>query len=184
MQGIDLLIEEHRHILRFTELVRKRCCGLLEGEEVNCDEMREFILFGRNYADKHHHGKEEKVLFSVMREHLGPVAQHLVQNGMLVEHDLGRLHVGEWEKAVNQYEEHPSTNEKLNIIVNAVGYANLLGRHIDKEDNAVYTSAERFLSDELKEYVEQKTVEFERAAKDQGVQEKYLAWLDNKLKED
>ena len=93
MTGIDLLVEEHKNIIRFTEVLKKICCNIIQGQEADTVLLRQCIEFGRNYADKHHHGKEEKILFRIMQDSLGTTAQKLIRNGMLVEHDLGRYHV-------------------------------------------------------------------------------------------
>ena len=137
------------------------------------------MAFGKNYADHLHHGKEEKILFKVMLEKLGPVADKLIRNGMLVEHDLGRLHMNELLEAIDRYEKDPSTLNKLDIITNASGYATLLNRHIGKEDEVVYTFAQRALSDEDKERVNAETKEFDEAPENKADVEKYLEWLKN-----
>ena len=81
MYGIDLLVKEHENIIHFTEYIRKLCCEILDGQAVNTKAFRECVEFGRNYADKHHHGKEEKILFKYMVESLGPIAEKLIRNG-------------------------------------------------------------------------------------------------------
>ncbi len=42
----------------------------MNGSEVPDADFREIIDFVRGYADKHHHGKEEKYLFPKMVEKL------------------------------------------------------------------------------------------------------------------
>jgi len=117
-----------------------------------------------------------------MLEKLGPVAEKLVRNGMLVEHDLGRLHMNCLTEALDAYEKSPSTCAKLDIIIHAGGYAELLKRHIDKENAVVYTFAERALSDEDKEKINVETKEFE-AEKDQAEKrDAFEAWLDTHKK--
>ena len=98
---------------------------------------------------------------------------------MLVEHDLGRLHMNELLEAIDRYEKDPSTLNKLDIITNASGYATLLNRHIGKEDEVVYTFAQRALSDEDKERVNAETKEFDEATENKSDVEKYLDWLKN-----
>ncbi|MBR6770396.1 MAG: hemerythrin domain-containing protein [Lachnospiraceae bacterium] len=180
MYGVDVLLEEHKRILEFTDLIKRICCHILEGKEVDTQLLKECIDFGRNYADIHHHGKEEKILFRYMIEKLGPVAEKLVRNGMLVEHDLGRYHLGEWEKAIEQYEAEAKTEYKLAIITNASGYADLLKRHAAKEDAVCYAFALRMLSDEDKERINQETEQFEQE-KAKVIQEKYLVWLNTQM---
>lgn len=177
MYGIELLIQEHENIICFTEYVKTLCCGILEGNNIDSKTLRECIDFGRSYADKHHHGKEEKILFKYMLEKLGPVAEKLVRNGMLVEHDLGRYHMGELERAIEDYEHNKTTESKLSIITHASGYADLLKRHIEKEDAVCYTFADRMLSAEDKECINEETKQFEIDEEINEVQKKYLSWL-------
>lgn len=178
MYSIELMVKEHENILKFIETVRAACCHILEGGEVYTDDFEKMILFSRNYADKHHHGKEELILFSKMTEHLGKIAEKLINHGMLVEHDLGRLHISDLETALNQYKKDPKTIYKLGIIAGATGYANLLTRHIDKENNAVFTYAEKNLPPEALEIVDNLVKDFEKDANDNKVQEKYLGILE------
>lgn len=177
MKAIDILVDEHRNILRLTEVIRRNCIRIIEGKEVETEEFRKIIDFIRNYADKHHHGKEEKFLFIRMQEFLGTPAEKLVKNGMLVEHDLARLHVAQLEKALDDYDKSPDSAGKLDIISNAQGYADLLRRHIEKEDKVVYTFAERQLSETVMEELWQQTEAFEREASARNVQENYLELL-------
>lgn len=177
MYGIDLLVHEHENIISFTEYLKILCCDILDGKIIDTIVLRECVEFGKNYADKHHHGKEEKILFKYMLENLGPVAEKLVRNGMLVEHDLGRYHIGELTQAIDEYETEPTTENKLAIITNASGYADLLKRHIEKEDAVCYYFALRMLSEKDKTMIDQETRQFETEEEKKHVQEKYLAFL-------
>jgi hemerythrin-like domain-containing protein len=96
------MMEEHQYILRMLSVVRKACYKILQGEEVNYTDFDLMIDFIRSYADAHHHGKEEKLLFNEMAEHLGPAGNKLITHGMLVEHDLGRLFIGDLKEALNR----------------------------------------------------------------------------------
>lgn len=182
MYGIDILMKEHENILTFTSFLRSISADILEGKPVDAPLLRECLEFARNYADKHHHGKEEKILFRIMMENMGPVAEKLIRNGMLVEHDLGRLYLSELEKAIDEYEKNPGTESKLDIISNAVGYGALLKRHIEKEDEAAYAFAVRALAEDKLKAVDDETESFERQAKDQGVQDKYESWIREKTR--
>lgn len=178
MYSVELMVEEHDHILELLTVIRKACCGILEGQEVNDLDFRNIISFARNYADKHHHGKEEQILFQEMTQHLGQIGVNLIQHGMLVEHDLGRLHMSELENALNQYKENPNAMGKVNIIAEAIGYANLLQRHIDKENQIVYTYAEKNLTEDILKSVDERVVAFEKEAQQAKVQETYLNLLE------
>lgn len=182
MYSIELMVEEHDHILELLTVIRKACCGILEGQEVDDGDFRNMIAFARNYADRHHHGKEEQILFQEMTQRLGQIGVNLIQHGMLVEHDLGRLHMSNLETALNQYRDDPKTIYKLNILAEAAGYANLLQRHIEKENQIVYTYAEKNLTQDILQSVDERVQEFEKNAQQAKTQETYLQML-RELKE-
>lgn len=162
MNIIEILKEEHDNILVFLEQLHKKCLTFMTEDQIDIKGFRDDITFIRSYADVKHHQKEEKILFEVMTKHLGKTAVNLVQHGMLVEHDLARLHVMELEKAVDAYEKNPSAEEKLNILANAMGYYYLLHRHIDKENGAVYPFAEKNLSSEIMNEMNQRALDYDK----------------------
>ena len=155
MRTIQILEAEHEEILEFVGYVEMECLQILQGKEVQEDFFRKSIVFIREFADNIHHKKEEDILFRYMMDHLGDVATKLIRSGMLVEHQLARYHVMELENNLNTYLETKEDINKLQIIVHAMSYVNLLRSHIDKENNAVYPFGERSLSKEIKEHVEQ-----------------------------
>ncbi len=177
MYAVDLMMEEHQNIHYMLQVIDRICCGILEGADVDADEIRRIIDFIRKYADRHHHGKEEDFLFPRMVKDLGTVAENLITHGMLVEHDLGRDHVREAEEALNLYEKEPKTEHKLQLIAHLMGYANLLQRHIEKENNVVYTFANNQLSEEAKEEVNQKCRDYERKPQSMITRELHLSFL-------
>ncbi|WMI82639.1 hemerythrin domain-containing protein [Anaerotignum sp. MB30-C6] len=177
MNSIELMVQEHKNILALVAVIRNAGCRILEGAPIEVNDFRDMITFARTYADQHHHGKEERILFREMTGRLGPAAVKLIQHGMLVEHDMGRFHLGELEVALERYESAPNTLDKLEILVNAGVWANLLQRHIDKEDNVVYTFAGRSLTDDVLQSINSEVELFENQAEEKGVQETALNLL-------
>lgn len=178
MNSIQLMMDEHQNILRMLAVVRKACKGVLNGDDICYDDFAKMIDFIRNYADAHHHGKEEKILFHEMVENLGPLGNKLITHGMLVEHDSGRLFIQELEAALTRVKEGDS-DSKLDVIANAISYTHLLQRHIDKEDKVVYTFAARQLSPEIMEKVEQDSTVFEENAIANGIPARYIHILES-----
>lgn len=177
MLGVDILIEEHKNILKFVDIVRAECKEVLEGKDVDIARFREFLDFGRRYADHHHHGKEEEILFKKMSENLGKVGEVLIKNGMLVEHDLGRLTVSELERHLNSYEESPNIDDKLDIITCATSYGQLLARHIEKEDTAVYQFAIRQFDEALAREVDEETIAFNNRLEEAKIKFECEEWV-------
>jgi hemerythrin-like domain-containing protein len=177
MDGIVLMVEEHKYIKRMLEVIRKACIGIMNGKEIDYSDFEKMIDFVRSYADNHHHGKEEKILFNRMIDEIGGAAEKLVRFGMLVEHDLGRLHMKNLEEALLKVKEGDS-DAKVDVIANAVSYTHLLHRHIDKEDNVAYPFAKRQLSGETIEKINQECDNFEEEMQKVGVQNKYIEILE------
>ncbi|MFV0440212.1 MAG: hemerythrin domain-containing protein [Lachnospirales bacterium] len=172
MDAIDLMMEEHKLIKRMLLVIRRACFGIMNGEDIIYDDFVKMIDFVRNYADRHHHNKEEVVLFSKMMEELGLVAEKLVKNGMLVEHDLGRLFMLDLEDSIKRVK-NGDDFAKLDVIAHAVGYCNLLARHIEKEDDLVYMFARKNLSVGVIAYVNEACEKSENRASELGIQKKY-----------
>jgi len=131
MNSIEIMMEEHRNIKRMLGVIRKYCSRILAGEEIRYEDFFKIIDFIRNYADKHHHGKEELLLFSRMMEELGSPAEKLIKFGMNVEHDFGRQFVHDLEDAVKRVLEG-DMDARLDVIASAISYTHLLNRHIEK----------------------------------------------------
>lgn len=177
MNSIELMMEEHRNIKRMLQVLRAASNEILQGKEIDYEDFAQMIDFVRGYADAHHHGKEEEMFFNRMVEELGPAAQKLVVHGMLVEHDLGRLHMAELEAALDRVK-GGDEEAKLDVIANAVGYTHLLHRHIDKEDAVVFPFAERGFKEDILSEINKAYQKYEDEKADQKLQEKYLTILD------
>ncbi|PHV70077.1 hemerythrin [Sporanaerobium hydrogeniformans] len=176
MNSIDIMMEEHKYICRMLKVVRKVCWRILKGEEPCFEDFYKIIDFIKNYADAHHHGKEEKFLFQAMTDHLGELGSKLVRNGMLVEHDLGRLYIKELTEALERVK-NGDEESKLDVLANAISYTHLLERHIAKEDEVVYTFGMRQLPNEILEQVHHQSAQFEKEAQLKEIQNNYIGLL-------
>ena len=161
MNGIDLLIQEHKNVSRMLLVIRKVCFKFMETNEIEYEDFDKIISFIKNFADGHHHHKEEIFLFNKMVEHLGQAGKNAITHGMLVEHDLGRLYIKNLSEALANYK-NDNKEAKLDIIANAISYATLLENHIHKEDNIIFNFAKRGLSKELLELVDKECMEYEQ----------------------
>ncbi|MDD7201039.1 MAG: hemerythrin domain-containing protein [Sphaerochaetaceae bacterium] len=173
----ECMMEEHANINRMLDVVERECVAVLDGKAIDPSFWEQAIAFIRLYSDKHHHGKEEQFLFPVMVRKLGRVGETMVTHGMLVEHDLGRSHVKDLEASLNQWKEKPTTLAKLGILANAMAYVKLLRLHTAKENNVVYTFAERMLDAESWKEIDAAAKAFETDPKNLQVKETYLALL-------
>jgi len=176
MNAIELMMEEHKTIKRMLALTRKFSIKALNNEEIDYNDFYKVIDFVRNYADKHHHNKEEVILFKKMSEVMGERIASGPIMGMLVEHDLGRLFIRNLEVALVKFKAG-DVDSRVDIIANAIAYTDLLYRHIDKEDTVIYTFAQRKLSKEQLEEIDNQCFDVETEATKNSLQDKYLKLL-------
>lgn len=177
MNSIDILVSEHNNIKRVLKLVRGICYDLTKGMDVPYDDFAKIIDFIRNYSDKYHHGKEEDMLFVEMNNELIDVIGEGPVQGMLIEHNFGRAFVMDLEISLNH---HKEGNEEaiVDIIANAMGYANLLSKHINKEDNMIYRYATQNLSEQTLDKLDKQFEVFEDDATHKEIRDKYAKLVD------
>jgi hemerythrin-like domain-containing protein len=161
MDSLELLMEEHRLIERAIDALVDYSRGVGCGADHPRADLAGFVAFIQGYADAHHHGKEEDILFSTMIEcgmpaDSGPLAV------MLAEHQEGRRFTrvmaelaqggGGWESP-----------ERSRLLKAGIGYAQLLRAHIRKEDGILYPMADRLLTEAYRAAVESRVEAFEAA---------------------
>ncbi|MFT5875288.1 MAG: hemerythrin-like domain-containing protein [Clostridium sp.] len=176
MDAIELMIDEHKNILRGLKLFRKLSVEILNSNTVDFLSLEKMILFVRNYADKHHHNKEEVVLFKKMETQLGNMVKGPL-SGMYIEHDLGRQHIKLLEEAILRVK-NGDLDSRVDIIANSICYADLLTRHIDKEDKLIYTFARRSLSQVDMDDVNESCENIELEATKNQLQNEYIGVLE------
>lgn len=161
MNIIKTMMDEHQNILKMIDVIRSAMNGFMATDRIDYDDIQKMFSFIKEYADQHHHGKEEAFLFDEMIAAIGETADKLITHGMLVEHDFGRLYVSNTLAAVSAYKAGDHTR-KIDIIANAIAYAELLKRHIDKEDRVVFMLAERELPEAILDKMNQQAEAFEQ----------------------
>jgi len=168
--AIDNLMSEHRLIERALDALVAFADEVGRKTTDDKDELARFVTFIREFADAHHHGKEEDLLFTAMVEagfprHGGPVAV------MLMEHDQGRALVRELAALAAQ--DAPwSPDDRQALAGAAHGFAGLLHAHIHKEDAILYPMAEQRLDAELLSRVDEAARDYDARQSAAGVQDR------------
>jgi hemerythrin-like domain-containing protein len=143
-KSLEILMNEHRlieQVLNCLEKIVARCGvdGRLDKESA-----QQALDFFRTFADRCHHGKEEKQLFPLLETRgmgspCGPLAV------MYREHELGRLYVQNMESTL-EAAAAGSQDAVRGFAEHAQSYIQLLREHIGKEDHCLFSNAERALS--------------------------------------
>ena len=156
---INTLMQEHQVILEVLGSLTVFENGLTNGNEEDRSAALQFANFFRLFADLHHHGKEEALLFKELEKQGMPVETGPI-GVMLNEHDLGRkcvreiASIGEGKGPLTA-QEHTSLHEAISEFVP------LLTNHIQKEDGILYPMAEKFLSQEARNFLSREFVKFD-----------------------
>lgn len=171
MTATDVLQAEHEGILAMLGVL-----GALENaarrSKLDRADAAGVVGFFRNFADRCHHGKEEKQLFPALA-----AAGMPVENGplgvMLAEHDRGRAFIGQMVSALQ--DAGPSGERAFAAA--AAGYRDLLTVHINKENRVLFPRAEEILSEREKERLQKAYEAIERDEMGEGVHERYHATI-------
>jgi len=141
----DILRDEHRvieQVLDCLEHLAGRCREEHELDDSSADRILDFL---RTFADRCHHGKEEKQLFPAMESRgyspdAGPVSV------MLAEHTRGR----ELIAGMAATRDGAVRGEKAACAAfagSAEAYIHLLREHIQKEDHCLFPMADQALTE-------------------------------------
>ncbi len=166
MNPTQTLMTEHRLIEKvlgsLDALSNEAAAGNLDTNRAG-----DILDFLRGFADRCHHGKEEKHLFPRLAEHgytpqMGPVAV------MLHEHEAGRAYI-------RQMVEAREANDARGFAAAARGYISLLQGHIAKEDQILFRIADSAFTAEEQHEVAEGFERVEREEMGEGTHEAFHA---------
>jgi len=140
MKTTKLLMDEHKHILRALNVLEQMAVCAERGEAVGDQDVEDMLRFLKGFADDHHQGKEESVLFPAMLKASHPL-QGTALNQMIFEHDQERSLVEGLEDALR-------TKQGSEFVYFAQRLVHILRTHIYKEDHILFELADSILSEE------------------------------------
>ncbi len=151
MRPTDILREEHRVILAALATLERASERLDAGRPLPDGWWEQMIEWLRAFADRNHHAKEERSLFTAMAK-AGVPARDSPVSVMLDEHVQGRVLI-----------QSMSDGEAGRRVAVAQQYVGFLRDHIAKEDGFVFPLAESVLDEQALQAVghEFETVEIE-----------------------
>ena len=160
---VDMLYEEHRHILKVVDGLKCIRQALDEGWTPDRELLREIVSFMREFADHCHHAKEEDLLFPALIDHGVPEGGCPI-GGLLGEHGRGRKLVSQLAEAIDTYDTEPDAARDA-MKQSLDGIIRLYPDHIWKEDEMVFPMVARLFSEaELAEL----QAGFDRVESDKG----------------
>lgn len=150
MNPIEDLTKEHGPVKLMLRVLEKINEQIASGKSVAIDDLNSGIVFLKEFADKCHHGKEENLLFPMMKKNSIQKEVELI-NILLLEHAEGRGYIAKMVEAIGEKEKNPSRFAEV-FRDNAKRYIALLDQHIDKENTILFPSAKHSIPEsQLKE---------------------------------
>jgi len=137
-KSIEDLKHEHQAILSALRILDQMAANIVRGSMPDGHDLREFLDFLKEFADKCHHGKEEAMLFPALAE-AGMPKEGGPIDVMLAEHDQGRNYVREMVRAIDAGPDYRAFSAA------ARQYSSLLRTHIEKEETVLFPMAEKVL---------------------------------------
>jgi len=137
-KAIDELRHDHDAILSSLSILDAMTGRLGKANGPSAEDLRSYLGFLKEFADKCHHGKEEGILFPALTQ-AGLPAQGGPVEVMLSEHTDGRALIQQMERAA------AGALDAAAFTRAAGQYADLLRSHIEKENNVLFPMAERML---------------------------------------
>jgi hemerythrin-like domain-containing protein len=174
MKATDILVHEHKVISLVLQAAEKEAASIQQTGKVHADVVGKIVEVLRNFADKCHHGKEEKHLFVMMQKRgmpgdSGPIAV------MLHEHVQGRTYIKTIADSLPQAQTGDAKAIET-LRAGLLGYAALLRAHIDKENTILFPMADRLLSEQDQTDLIHAFERIEQEEMGAGVHEKYHRW--------
>lgn len=142
-EPVEILMHEHRIIERALRALGGICRRLESGVSVPPDVPAQLVEFIQTFADRCHHGKEEKHLFPTL-EARGVPREGGPIGVMLQEHEQGRGLVRAMADAAAAYARGEG-EAAARFVAAARQYRDLLTQHIFKEDHVLFQIARNVL---------------------------------------
>jgi len=170
------LRNEHSAISIILSVMKKVATRLKNREEVKKEHLEKIVEFLINFADKCHHGKEERILFPEIIKDISNLA---LVNELLGEHKAGRDYIHGMAQSLKYYD--TGNPDAYHIAANMEGYILLLIAHIKKESKFLFPIIKKQIPDDVQLKIEEQFETLEQDVIGIGKHEEYHSWL-KKLK--
>jgi hemerythrin-like domain-containing protein len=157
------LRKEHDSILHVLKILDKM---MSTDQKEDIDKLKyysELVYFLKIFADKCHHGKEEKYFFVELANRGIPDEGGLI-GSLLQEHNQSREYVAMMGKALE-------SKDLMGFNTAAAKYGDLLKSHIEKENNILFAKADQLLDEEMQAALFEKFEQHEESVIGHGVHE-------------
>lgn len=162
---LHTLKHEHRVIEKALRGLSGICVRLESGDQVPAEVISDILDFVGGFADRYHHGKEEKYLFPTLQQ--GNVLDDEAFDALNQEHEIERVLTAEMDSLLRGLKAGHNLDIQL-LAKTALRYIDHLTAHIRHEDSILFRFADELLDESEKEKLNEN---FTRAAIELGQDE-------------
>ncbi len=157
------LRDEHKSILHVLRILDKMMLTDTKKDIVKLKYYDELVGFLKIFADKCHHGKEEKYFFGELINK-GITNEVILIEELLEEHNQSRKYISGMSNSLTI-----KNVEEFNVV--AAKYRNLLMSHIEKENDILFGIADQLLNEEAQDDLFERFERYEESVIGPGVHE-------------
>lgn len=170
MKATEVLKNEHRVIEQVLNCLEVLAHQAESTHSLDSTSAARILDFFRTFADRCHHGKEERCLFPLL-ESRGLSRDRGPTGVLLSEHQLGRTLLARLDEAIDR-------GLVAEFVSSARSYIELMRQHIWKEDQRLFLFARQLLSDRDEEHLLESFASTERFDIGPAIHENYLHLAD------
>ena len=140
MEVIEILVEDHRHILELLSLMNKGAERIVSNQPPPAAFFSVGLELAREFADKYHHYKEEYLLFGLLaQKHQGELDGHIERHRN--QHEQCRNLIQSMASALPGYATGTEASVKT-LHRDATEYVRILRSHIRSENDVFFPLAQ------------------------------------------
>ncbi len=171
MRSTEILKHEHQIILLVLGAAEHAAQVIQETGTIDAAVIEKMVDFFKNFADRCHHAKEEKLLFLKLQERGMPVEGGPI-GVMLQEHEEGRGHVRAVAEALPRMKQGDATSGAA-VREHLQAFVALLREHINKEEQVLFSMADQLCTPQDDQALTEAFEKAEAEEMGEGVHEKY-----------
>ncbi len=160
MKPIGMLMWEHRLIEQVIGLFPDEISKIGKANRVDTVFIQVAVDFIKIYADRTHHGKEEDILFRILKKHKIAPELYKIMEELIKEHIYARNLVKSLVEANEKYIR--GENKLPDIVTRLQSIAEFYPVHIEKEDKHFFHQSMGFLDGEEQEEMLREFEDFDR----------------------
>ena len=163
MNALEILTNEHGLIRQYLDNLAVAVEKIENGQKPPREFFELAVDFARNFADKHHHFKEEHVMFvRLAQKHNGTIDGQI--ESLRHQHERGRSLVAEISNSLDGFQGGDAYKTEI-LLESLAAYIALLRHHIPTEDHVFYPLVKSEFTAQEMDFLRE---EFEKAQEKAG----------------